>query len=274
MRDLAVLIPVYNDSESLAETLASISEADNSFTVVVVDDGSDTPVEIENDKYPFEIVVLRQNPNGGIVKALNRGIEYIRSKDFAFIARLDAADLQRPDRLGIEYAFLQANPDIDLVGSNVTFMDEDSLEPIFTTNLPATDKEIKRWIVFRNCFIHPSVIFRSTVVDKTGIYSAEYPHIEDYDFFSRIIRNHKTANLQEPLMDCFIRRSGISILNQRTQLLAGIRYRIHHPRPLNPLWHAYLIKRISYFVVPHPVRNKLKTVLGFTRKPSELLPGR
>ena len=39
MKDLAILIPVFNDQESLINTLESIRETDNSFTVVVVDDG-------------------------------------------------------------------------------------------------------------------------------------------------------------------------------------------------------------------------------------------
>ena len=48
MKDLAVLIPSYNDTPSLLKTLESIVEDDNAFTVVIVDDGSKAPGQIDS----------------------------------------------------------------------------------------------------------------------------------------------------------------------------------------------------------------------------------
>jgi glycosyltransferase involved in cell wall biosynthesis len=265
MKDLAVLIPSYNDNAALRQTLDSIKEPDYSFTVVVVDDGSREPVTIPAGSYPFEVKVIRQTPNGGIVKALNLGLESIREQGFRIVARLDAADLNRPNRFSIQYRHLEENPDLAMVGSNVVFRNEKNGEPLFTTNLPLSPLETRRWIVFRNSFIHPAVMLRTEILDETGLYDANYPHIEDYVLFSRIVEKYRSANLVDPLVDCFVREGGISRLHHRTQLVSGLRFKLRHPRPLDPLWYAYLAKRMSYLILPHSIRDQLKRILGFTK---------
>lgn len=265
MKDLAVLIPSYNDTPALRKTLQSIQETDNSFTVVVIDDGSREPVALDHGDYPFSLTVIRQKTNGGIVKALNTGLEYIRNEGFRFVARLDAADLNRPGRFAIQYRHLQDKPGLAMIGSNVVFRDETSGEPLFTTNLPLSPAETRRWIVFRNSFIHPAVMLRMETLDATGLYDANYPHIEDYVLFSRIVQHHDAANLVDPLVDCFVRQGGISRRHHRKQLISGLRFKLRHPRPLDPLWYAFLAKRASYLILPHGVRDRLKHLLGFTK---------
>tara|TARA_R110002096_G_scaffold285073_2_gene478884 strand:+ start:1859 stop:2704 length:846 start_codon:yes stop_codon:yes gene_type:complete len=276
MKDLAVLIPSYNDTSSLVETLSSIDEQDNSFTVVVVDDGSVEPVQIDTSNYGFGIEVIRLDKNAGIVSALNAGLEYISSKGFDYTARLDAADLNRPNRFATQYEFLRTNQNIAMVGSNVVFRDETSREPIFTTNLPTTPRETNRWIDFRNCFIHPSVMFRNSVLDKTGVYDDRFPHIEDYVLFSRIVGVADTANLETPLVDCFVRQNGISLKNEKAQLLSGLKFKLTRPQPFRLLWYAFIAKRLSYLVIPLKVRTKAKLWLGFAssapRQLSEATP--
>ena len=269
MKDLAVLIPSYNDTPSLLKTLESIVEDDNAFTVVIVDDGSKEPVQIDSSDYPFSIHVITQPENGGIVKALNTGLSYIRSLDFNYVARLDAADLQRPQRLGIQYQYLLENPSVSMVGSNAVFLDEDTNEEVFTTNLPLTPSETRRWMVFRNCFIHPTVMLRTGVLDKAGVYDPHYRHIEDYVLFTRIVENSDAANIDTPLVDCYIRQGGISLKNQRSQLIAGLKFKVAHPKPLDPLWYAFLLKRTSYLIIPPRMRNPLKRWFGFVKSDEE-----
>lgn len=269
MKDLAVLIPSYNDTAALRRTLDSIEEKDNSFTVVIVDDGSDHPVQIPDQQYPFQVEIIRQYPNKGIVEALNLGLTHILRRGFCFVARLDAADLNRPNRLSIQYLHLQNHEELSMVGSNVVFRDESNGEPLFTTNLPLNPTETRRWIVFRNSFIHPAVMFRSSILEETGLYDSRYPHIEDYVFFSEIVNCFDAANLGTPLVDCFVRKEGISRRHHRKQLVSGLKYKFHHPRLFDPLWHAYLLKRTSYLVLPHSVRDSLKLRLGFSKSAGE-----
>jgi glycosyltransferase involved in cell wall biosynthesis len=273
MRDLAVLIPAYNDQVGLERTLASIDEADNSFTVVVVDDGSDPPVSLDPERYPFRIELLKQEQNGGIVKALNTGLEFVIEAGCKFVARLDAADLNRPGRFEQQYKRMSEDKGLCLLGSNAVFRNETDEAELFVTKLPTTHAGAQKWMVFRNCFIHPTVMLRVECLAEIGLYDANFPHIEDYVLFSRITEKFRTENIEEPLVDCFVREGGISMRHAKQQMLSGLKFRWKHPRPLNPLWYAYIAKRLAYLVVPFKLRNGLKGKLGFVKRSAEPASG-
>lgn len=265
MKDLAVLIPAYNDGPELLATLDSIDEPEQSFTVFVVDDGSQVPVAVDSSRYAFDVRVIQLSENRGIVGALNAGLKTILQENFSFIARLDAADRNRPHRFHRQYLRFQANAELSLVGGNVVFRREEDDTIVFETNLPLTDTEVRRRMTFQNCFIHPSVMFRVELIEKVGLYSEKFRHIEDYELFTRMVDAGKCENLPLPLVDCAVRGRGISLSNERAQLLAGIRFRLSRPKPLNPLWYAFFVKRLSYFVLPMATRNRIKAIAGFVK---------
>jgi len=272
MNDLAVLITVYNDQEGLDTALGSVCEEDNSFTVVVVDGASDEKTVIDAERYPFEVVLIRQEERSGIIGGLNEGLDYIRSEGFTYLARLDAGDLQRKNRLAIQYNLLKDSETLAMVGSNATFRSEETGEVLFDTALPLDSKAIRKWSLFRTCFIHPTVMLRLDRVDPSFRYESVYLHIEDYVLFTKIAECRETMNFRKPLVDCFVREEGISRRNDRAQLLSGIRHHFDHPKPLNLLWYAYILKRTAYLIVPLPLRVRTKSLLGFVRPPSKKLP--
>ncbi|MEX2581001.1 MAG: glycosyltransferase [Verrucomicrobiales bacterium] len=265
MKDLAVLITVYNDEEGLVSALDSIRETDNSFTVVVVDGASDPPLVLRPEAYPFETVLIRQEERSGIIGGLNEGLDYVRSQGFRYLARFDAGDLQRENRLGIQYALLEESEHLAMVGSNAVFRSEESGEDLFVTDLPLDPESIRKWSVFQTCFIHPTVMMRLDRIADSFRYETRYLHIEDYVLFSRIAERYKTANIDEPLVECFVREAGISRSNDAAQLRSGLRHHLEHPRPFNLLWHAYVLKRLVYLVTPYQMRLKCKRWIGFVK---------
>lgn len=269
MKDLAVLIPSYNDNEALKRTLDSIDERNNSFTVFIVDDGSQDPVVVDQDAYPFPVEVIRLDQNQGITGALNHGLKEILEKSFHFIARLDAADLNHPNRFSIQYEKMIDQPELGMLGSNVNFLDEETHEPLFTTQLPLTSKALKRRIILHNCFIHPSVMIRSSVLENSGLYDPRYPYIEDLVLFTRITECASTENLSQPFVDCYIREKGISGKNFRAQMLSGIHFKLRNPKPFEPFWWAALTKRTANMILPASFRRSLKKSLKLTQQTSK-----
>ena len=89
-----------------------------------------------------------------------------------FVARLDAGDRQRPNRLSIQYDYLRNSPDIVMIGSNAVFKCENTGNDLFETALPGSWEQIKKWNVFRTCFIHPTVMIRFTNLDESFKYSS------------------------------------------------------------------------------------------------------
>ncbi len=93
------------------------------FELLVIDDGSSdgaTDVAEHLANRTAGCTVLR-NPGSGLVDALNFGIASARAP---LIARMDGDDIALPERFQKQHDFLQAHPDIDVVGTQVIFIDE------------------------------------------------------------------------------------------------------------------------------------------------------
>ena len=111
-----VLIPAFNDRPALDRTLASLAEDLHPFDALVVDDGSVPPLDVPAAAGTHQVVTLRLDVNGGIARALNAGVEWMLALGYDAVARLGAGDLNLPNRLARQAAFLVQHPDAALVG--------------------------------------------------------------------------------------------------------------------------------------------------------------
>ena len=99
MSRIALLIPVYNEIEGLYAALYPLINSEGNFDVIVVDDGSEQDIDVNEQQFPFPIVLHRHDKNLGIACALNTGLQYILSRNYEYVARLDTWDICEPDRL-------------------------------------------------------------------------------------------------------------------------------------------------------------------------------
>ena len=113
---LSVLMSVNNGEPYLGECVESIlTQIFRDFEFIIVDDGStDDSWQIlthyaEQDE---RIVLLRNQPNIGVVRALNLGLDHARGQ---IIARQDADDISHPERLQNQINFLDAHPEYGLI---------------------------------------------------------------------------------------------------------------------------------------------------------------
>jgi glycosyltransferase involved in cell wall biosynthesis len=197
--DLTVLIPVFNRQEKLEKTINSLGKQGVPFDIIIVDDGSSDAIKEIPHPGKGEVVVLRHQKNKGIVGALNTGLDYIRSKQYKFVARIDAGDICNKNRLKLQRDFLLDNNDYALVGGQVQYFDMEG-NKFPAIHLPTDNDDICKKIHLRTCFFHPAVMYTVDAVNKIGGYSAEYPHAEDYEFFFRLSRHWKVANLNEVVL--------------------------------------------------------------------------
>jgi len=113
---VSVVIPAYNGAALIGETLASLGEQTlTAWEALVVDDCSsdDTRELVRN--WPDRRVRLIENAvNVGPVNTRNRGFAEARGR---YLAGLDQDDLCRPERLARQVAYLEAHPDVVLVGA-------------------------------------------------------------------------------------------------------------------------------------------------------------
>ncbi|MEJ8804053.1 glycosyltransferase [Pontibacter sp. H249] len=222
--DVCVLVPYYNNIEGLRKSLNSIEYHTGKFLVLVVDDGSNTPLTkaeaMRGVNHPVPLHIIKCSVNGGITKAMNTGLRWIQKNlKVKYIARLDCGDVCRSDRFYKQVEFLYANTETGLLGCWCKFETEDgTLSYNYTT--PTDHQQILKEMHLRNVFIHPGVIFRSELIESVGSYPEGYEYVEDYAFFWNILNVSKGAVIADFLVTCEINKGGISISKRKLQLLA------------------------------------------------------
>ena len=229
MAGIALLIPVYNNQRGLLDSLAAL-QTEEPLDAVVVDDGSDPPIEVPDQANGHRVYRLRLDPNQGIEHALNEGLAFIRRRGYEFVARLDAGDVALPTRFAKQKRFLLEHPDCMLVSSHVEFVDAQGRHQ-YLYRVPITPEQVCRKMHLKSCFLHPAVMFRASALDQIGGYRLNYPAAEDYEFFFRFVRRWPAANLNCPLTRTIITPNSISLGRRRMQILSRLRIKLRYFDP-------------------------------------------
>lgn len=122
----SVIIPTRNRPRAVERCLDALAEQtmpDGTFEVIVVDDGSTTPLELDAARWlgKFPLKVIRQ-ANTGPAGARNRGVDAARGE---FIAFTDDDCRPIPQWLEIMVAALQNTPEALVGGSTVNELHDD-----------------------------------------------------------------------------------------------------------------------------------------------------
>ena len=212
MPNVSILIPVYNCEPTLERSLDSIAnQTYKDFEVVIVNnmctDGSMEIVDSFKDKMDIKVVDCNIQ---GIVPSLNTGL---RACSGEWIARQDGDDYWYPEKLQKQIEFLNNNPEIQILGTQIRLLDEHgNVEKLGTfgkeVRYQTEDAGIKMGLLYgQNQICHPSVIFSKDLRDLLGGYHQLYPLAEDLHLWLRAFPHFKFANLSEVLIDYTQRKS-------------------------------------------------------------------
>lgn len=156
---------------------------------------------------------LLKFPKMGLAAVLNNSIKKSNSK---YYARMDADDISKPERLEKQLLFLEENSDVDILGTwAIEFNNQKQLSDGFVKKLPNEMKAIKNMFHYRNPLVHSSVMFRTSVFEKIGLYNPTFYTDQDLELWGRAISaGIIISNLQEPLLmfrntDVIKRRSSL-----------------------------------------------------------------
>lgn len=220
---ISVVMAIYNSERYLSDAIKSIlSQTFSDFEFIIVNDGStDNSLKIIESFSDPRIKIINQE-NQGLAKSLNNGLRQARGE---FIARMDADDISFPERFEKQIKFFENNPEYDFCGTSAIFINE--IRQKIGERIVLDDwQKIKKTILWKNPFIHPSMMFRRTLLDKAGFYYEHPRHSkfdyypEDYELWLRAIgRGMKCANLIEPLIYYRINPKGLTYGKTRTSLL-------------------------------------------------------
>jgi glycosyltransferase involved in cell wall biosynthesis len=213
-------MPVRNGARWLGEAVASvIAQSLSDWELIAIDDGStdDTPrILSEYAGRDSRIRVIRQEPIG-LVAALNRGLAEACSP---LLARLDADDRALPERLDRQMRYLNAHPDVGLLGSWAQEIDESGKRR--GQLRPATEHaELDRILMRANPFVHSSVMFRGELARRAGGFRAAFRAAEDYDLWLRLAEIARLANLPENLVEYRVHGENVTSRNATRQAFSA-----------------------------------------------------
>jgi glycosyltransferase involved in cell wall biosynthesis len=218
MAEIDVLVPVYNAEATLSSAVDSLTrQTIHDIRLILVNDGStDRTPDILDDiaSADHRILVINQ-PNGGLVSALNRGIEAV---DAPFVARMDADDICDPHRFALQTSYFNANPDCVAVSGAVQHIDANGTPIGERTTFHDTLDADPLWAPSKEPhLIHPFLMMRTSALRQVNGYRNAY-FAEDADLYWRLAEIGRLANLPDQLGQYRIHAdsiSGRSVLNGR-----------------------------------------------------------
>ena len=202
--EISVILPCYNAAETLKETLESLAEQSfTNFEVLAVDDGSKDDTGKILDRWARSDSRFKHisQAHTGVISASNAGM---LASVAPYIARIDADDRARPQRLEKQWVFLEENPETAVVSCLVKAFPEEDVGGGFQVyiewlNSLITDADIRREIFVESPLPNPSVMFRRGWLLKMGGYQ-ERGFPEDYDLYLRLyLAGAKFAKVPEVL---------------------------------------------------------------------------
>jgi glycosyltransferase involved in cell wall biosynthesis len=217
------LLPAYNAAATVADAAFSLFPTQVPFELLIVDDGSRELVAdtLARDArfalYGDKIHILRKEPNGGLIAALNDGLAWILTRDFDYVIRMDSDDIAVPGRVDRQVAFMEARPHLLMSGALTHNFDKTPGDGLLN-RWPTDTAAIRRHMRVTSCISHPTFIVRTETYRKIGVYDPRYLHAEDFDWLWRCMRAGPIANYGECLVHWRASPTQISSRHWRPQM--------------------------------------------------------
>lgn len=194
---VTVLMSVHDEERYLREAIDSVlAQSFQDFEFLILDDAStDSSPAIVRGYDDERIRLIENRRNLGLTRSLNQGIELARG---IYIARMDADDLSKPERLAKQVAFLDAHSDCAAVATYSTKIGPDSAE-VGLARTPVDGDEVRRRLRRRNCITHGTVMMRKEALQRVGCYDEAMERAQDYDLWLRLSEDHCICTIPELL---------------------------------------------------------------------------
>lgn len=202
MPKISVVMSVYNEPvEWMKQAIDSIlNQTFSDFEFIII---NDKPDRVENkqllDEYASKdprIVIITNEQNIGLTKSLNKGLLISQGE---YIARMDADDISKSDRLEKTIYFFTVNPNIDFCSTLFSTIDENG--NIKEINACGRFTDIS-FIYRMNPIGHSSVMFRSKLLKlRTPLYNENFRYEQDYELWSFLCKKGVCMSI---LKECLV----------------------------------------------------------------------
>ena len=254
---ISVVMVIRNEEKYIAEAIQSIlDQTFSNFEFIIVDDHSSDRTKEIIGSFSDSRIQLFDNPNTpGKPGGLNFGYAQARGR---YIAHMDGDDISLPDRLRLQYDFMESHPDIGVCGGGmVKFYERKWFNQDRTVHQPRQNIEVmKKMFIGRIGVNNPTALIRAKVIPYTVRYNPQFKGAEDYMFYSDLAQFTQFANLPEIIFRYRRHSSNISKYMKGTKRRDGINaHLIHLHRIFSEVDFAHKEK---FLMLLHDKKTKLK----------------
>ncbi|MEH6717859.1 MAG: glycosyltransferase [Aurantimonas endophytica] len=220
---ISCLIPVYNGERYLELALDSVlGQSFGDFELVAVDDGSSDSSNAILKRYAATDSRIRiiEKPNGGIVSALNLGLEHCRGQ---YVARMDCDDIATPERFEIQMEVFDKHTDAVAVGGLIQLIDGEGQgmsAPGSPSRVSRTRLDVFPPVVAN--VQHSAGTFLKQAMDTVGGYRSNFPHAEDYDLYLRLAEHGRFYNPGKLVLYYRVHPGSLSMKNLEWQETSAV----------------------------------------------------
>jgi glycosyltransferase involved in cell wall biosynthesis len=188
---LSVIMPVYNASRYLKDTIESVlAQTWSDFEILIIDDGStDNSLEIahfysQKDKR----VKLFLQENQGVSIARNQGVQLTSGE---FVAFIDADDQWLPNKLAAHLQHFNQNSNLGMSFAKTEFLTPDGQPTGKLSNSPLINLKTQHFLYENPTITVSNIVVRREVFQTIGYFDENMNYAEDLDWCLRVIASQK-----------------------------------------------------------------------------------
>ena len=190
------------------------------FEFIIVDDNPDDSNLLatlhEYAKKDARIQIIENSENIGLTKSLNKALRVAKG---TYIARMDADDISEIERFSIQAEYLDVHKEVSLCHTNYySFGEYEGQKELYYSG---EVKEFQNLLVWTNPIAHPTVMFRSELLNlRTPFYDEHYRSAQDYELWTFLtLKGVQFAYINQPLLR--YRISNTQITRNKTSNQSG-----------------------------------------------------
>ena len=191
---VSIVLPTYNGASGYLDQAVQscLDQMYSNWELIIVDDASTDDTSVRIAQYMAEdsrIRSVRHETNQKLPAALNTGFSQARGD---YLTWTSDDNCYRPQALAEMVAFLESEPEVDVVYADFSIVDEKGhlLQQVVVGTLDE--------LLLKNC-IGSCFLYRRSVYEKVGGYTEDLFLAEDYDFWLRVSAWFRLRPLHEDL---------------------------------------------------------------------------
>lgn len=223
---VTIMLPVYNGEATIEKTIKSLlNQTFQNFELIICLDGCvDNSNKIVRSFNDPRIVILENPINLGLAKTLNK-IVYFSNSNTTYLAMAEQDDYYYPNRLELQYRFLEENCEYGLVSGLAEFISDNEDRKLFFPGILVAGKqypkEFKEFFLFtyreQIKVVNTCMMLRKSVHIENGLYfNSHFPNVSiDWAYLLRFCKHASVYGLHEPLVKMDRRSSRNSITKNK-----------------------------------------------------------